>query len=680
MNEEQSKSRRLGANIDSVSGTVLIVDDESIVRETLKRLLEGEGYDLAFARNGVEALTRAAELTPDLILLDVVMPGMTGFEVCQHLRRDRLLAEVPIVIVTALRDRHSRLQGIEAGADDFIAKPFDEIELRAKVRTIVRLSRYRRLLLEQTRRQQAEESLRESERKFREFVEGTDDLVTQVDGEGRFTYVNHVAERIFGLKPEDCIGLSVFSFTHPDDRAAAEHSFAQWVRDRVPSVTFENRLVSHSGEVHEMLWTINPHFDAAGNVVIINSIARDITERKQQVQRHAEELEQRVADRTRGLLALYEVTAIASQTLNLETALDRSLGRVLVAMRSDAGAIHLLDEANGASGGEMLRLAVQQGFPPDLVAQLDPVPMGSSLVGRVIVHGEPLIVSDITSDPRMAVASRTAPRTYVGVPMRTGGQAMGVLSVLREVAQAGFSEEEVTLLASLADQVGVLVTSTRLRQLAEQAAVVDERQRLARDLHDSVTQSLFSMTLTAEAARILLERNPARVSAQLDRLRELAKGALAEMRSLIYQLRPRTADQAGLVPALRQHIAERQEQDGLKVALRVEGKRRLPPEHEEALFRIVQEGLNNVVKHAQTDRVEVTLRLTDETANLLIEDYGTGFDPLATLETGPPSIRSGASRFGLASMRERAEMLGGSCTIESQPGAGTLVKVELPHM
>ena len=129
------------------NSTILIVDDEAGVRETLELLLMGEGYNLVFAGDGTEALAKATELTPDLILLDVMMPDMDGFEVCRRLRADPLLAGVPIIMVTALDDRDSRLQGIEAGADNFISKPFDRTELLAHVRTITRLNRYRQLLL-----------------------------------------------------------------------------------------------------------------------------------------------------------------------------------------------------------------------------------------------------------------------------------------------------------------------------------------------------------------------------------------------------------------------------------------------------------------------------------------------------------------------------------------------------
>jgi len=133
------------------NNTVLIVDDEEIGRETLGDLLVNHGVQLLFAANGPEALAKAVAFTPDVILLDVMMPGMDGFEVCRRLRADPLLAEVPIIMVTALDDRASRLQGIEAGADDFVSKPFDRLELRARVKTTLRLNRYRHLLTERSK-------------------------------------------------------------------------------------------------------------------------------------------------------------------------------------------------------------------------------------------------------------------------------------------------------------------------------------------------------------------------------------------------------------------------------------------------------------------------------------------------------------------------------------------------
>ena len=167
---------------------ILIVDDTETGREILEALLQSSTYQLAFASNGPEALLKAEELTPDLILLDVMMPGMDGFEVCRRLRSNPRLAEIPIILVTALDDRQSRLQGIEAGADDFVTKPFDHAELRARVRTITRLNRYRRLLDERAR--------------FEWVVEQAEDGYVLLSQQNEMLYANERARWLLGLPPK----------------------------------------------------------------------------------------------------------------------------------------------------------------------------------------------------------------------------------------------------------------------------------------------------------------------------------------------------------------------------------------------------------------------------------------------------------------------------------------------
>ena len=135
--------------------TILIVDDEPAGLHTLESILDGQGYQIEMARNGVEALAKAHELLPDVILLDVMMPGMDGFEVCRRIRSDTSLAEIPIILLTALDDRKSLLVGLESGADDYITKPYDRYELRARLLGITRLNRYRKLLDERAHIEQA---------------------------------------------------------------------------------------------------------------------------------------------------------------------------------------------------------------------------------------------------------------------------------------------------------------------------------------------------------------------------------------------------------------------------------------------------------------------------------------------------------------------------------------------
>jgi putative two-component system response regulator len=209
------------------TSTILIADDDPVMRRALEELLTSEGYDVACARTGAEALAKATRLTPDLILLDVVMPDMDGLTVCQRLRADPLLAEVPIIMVTSLADCTSRLRGFEAGADDYVSKPIDTPELLARVRTTTQLNRYRRLLLEQTRRRQAEEALRESEERFHTLARVSPVGVFRTDAEGHCLYVNERWCEIAGLTLEEALGEGWAQGLHPDDR---EHVFTEWYR------------------------------------------------------------------------------------------------------------------------------------------------------------------------------------------------------------------------------------------------------------------------------------------------------------------------------------------------------------------------------------------------------------------------------------------------------------------
>jgi two-component system, cell cycle response regulator len=194
--------------------TVLIVDDEPLGQETLAALLSPLGYQLIFAGTGAEALRRAMAMPPDLILLDVMMPGMDGFEVCRRLRDHAPLAEVPVIMLTALDDRDSRLRGIEAGADDFVSKPYDRIELRARVRTITRLNRYRRLVSERA--------------KFEWVVEHAEDGYLVVAESGAISYANPRARFYFGAPPEGDLSTPFLDLAARQYRLEPATSWEDW--------------------------------------------------------------------------------------------------------------------------------------------------------------------------------------------------------------------------------------------------------------------------------------------------------------------------------------------------------------------------------------------------------------------------------------------------------------------
>lgn len=200
--------------------TVLIVDDERSVRETLDALLSLEPYHLAFASGGEDALVIARDILPDVVLLDVMMPGMSGYEVCAALRADPLLAEVPILMITALDDRESRLRGIEAGADDFIAKPFDHIELRSRIRTILRLNRYRLLLSGRNR--------------LEWIVDRSGDGHIVVNGGGIVSYMNAKARLLLGVREGNGIGEHFRTLAEKHYEFHPAHAWEQWPESPAP--------------------------------------------------------------------------------------------------------------------------------------------------------------------------------------------------------------------------------------------------------------------------------------------------------------------------------------------------------------------------------------------------------------------------------------------------------------
>jgi signal transduction histidine kinase len=203
-------------------------------------------------------------------------------------------------------------------------------------------------------------------------------------------------------------------------------------------------------------------------------------------------------------------------------------------------------------------------------------------------------------------------------------------------------------------------------QQQQQLAAGRERQRLARELHDSVTQTIFSMTMTTQSALLLLERDRQQVAAQLDRLDQLAQSTLAEMQVLISRLAPEAITGAGFVSTLQQHLADRRRLDNLSVTLEVKGNKLLEPAEEAGLFRIAQEALNNIVKHGLVSEAALRLHLA-EPFWMEVADRGVGFDLLQA---------HGSGRVGLASMRERAAEIGWNLQVDSSPGKGTRIRVE----
>jgi signal transduction histidine kinase len=244
----------------------------------------------------------------------------------------------------------------------------------------------------------------------------------------------------------------------------------------------------------------------------------------------------------------------------------------------------------------------------------------------------------------------------------------GVINVESDQLDA-FDKSDVAVLQSLSHQAAIAIQNAQLYEQAQQVATLEERQRLARELHDSVTQALYGVTLYAEAAARLLSVGDAKMASEhLREVRQTAQEALREMRLLIFELRPPVLEQEGLVAALETRLQAVEGRSGLETDFIIEGDIRLPTDVEEGLYRIAQEALNNALKHAQAKCIAVKLRQGAQAVTLEVNDDGIGFDPSTAREQ---------RGLGLPGMEERATGLGGRLAVNSRPGEGTSVKVEV---
>lgn len=386
------------------------------------------------------------------------------------------------------------------------------------------------------------------------------------------------------------------------------------------------------------------------------------------------ELEGRMLAHTDQLAVLYDVLAVASDMEmatassvgSLNMVLSHSLQRVLTAVSAQAGTIHLLNK-----NGEQFDLLATHSIPRPNSSFLDHLPTDDSLLHGILTAAKPTLITNLPADTRSChLASAMGHGMFLGIPMQQGGQAIGVLGIIGDDLST-ISDEEIGLLKSLADQLVLVVENHRLRQQAQRLAIMEERNRLARELHDSVTQSLYSLTLFAGAAQRLMQTGRIQeVGGYITEMSDAAQQALKEMRLLVHKLRPPLLQQLGLARALQNRLSAVEVRAGIKTHLTVERELHLLPELEEVVYHVAQESLNNALKHARATEVWVEIFLQpDGGVRLEVRDDGRGFD----WET---AVAGGG--LGLTSMQERVEAVGGSINYHSGADQGTTVTVCLP--
>jgi PAS domain S-box-containing protein len=514
-------------------------------------------------------------------------------------------------------------------------------------------------------------------------VESSDDAIIGKSLDGTILSWNDGAERMYGYTAEEAVGQPI-SVLIPPDRPDEVVQLLERIRQGERIALFETVRVKKGGEQIHISLNISPILDPSGKVIGASTIARDITARRQaelslhqakeeaEAARQEEEQRRQEAERRRRIAeSLGDVLAV----LNSNRALDEVLSYITVQagrlLSARAAGIYSLERETGRFSVKATR-----GLLVTYVAGVR-IPIGQDALHRAITSRRPVPVPDLaaTLAGSQARAPRAESREAAAVWAKVYRALLAVPIVVQDEVYGGmllyygeprvFSEEEIDLAVAFGDQVALAIGNARLRDQVEQSAKSAERDRLARELHDAVTQTLFSASLIAEAMPRVWEQDAEAGRRGLEELRRLTRGAAAEMRTMLVELRPAALTEKPLGELLRHLTEAMTARIRVPIDLTVDGNCVLPPDVQIALYRIVQESLNNVAKHARASHVAVDLRCQPQWAALGIGDNGDGFDPDDVLP----------DRFGLSIMRERAEGIGAILEVESHPGKGTRISV-----
>ncbi|MFJ2773012.1 GAF domain-containing sensor histidine kinase [Streptomyces sp. NPDC087300] len=371
------------------------------------------------------------------------------------------------------------------------------------------------------------------------------------------------------------------------------------------------------------------------------------------------------------------LTAVSAALLAMSRHLEvRDVLKTIV-----ASARELLDAEYAALGvpddhGGFAQFVVD-GVSDEQWKAIGPLPRQHGILAAMLQKAEPERLADVREDPRFEGWPDAHPdmSDFLGLPIRYGDETLGALFLankkcVKPQGGCGFTEDDEDLLALLAQHAAIALTNARLYERSRELTIAEERSRLAHELHDAVSQKLFSLRLTAQAAAALVDRDPSRAKGELQQVAALAAEAADELRAAVVELRPAALDEDGLVATLRTHTQVLHRAHSARVTFESNGVRALPASQEEAMLRVAQEALHNALRHSEAGHVAVVLDKRGAGAVLRVSDDGAGFDPHA--------IRQAGRHLGLVSMRDRADGVGGRLTVASEPGKGTTIEMEVP--
>jgi PAS domain S-box-containing protein len=523
------------------------------------------------------------------------------------------------------------------------------------------------IMVDITENKRVEADLNEREQQYRSIFESVSDglFINNLES-GELIEFNPAAAHMHGYTEAEFRQISPQEFIHPDSL----HLFEEYLETVRAGGVFRSRSVDirkDGSSFHVEVTGKTFHYKGKQHTV---AVVRDIDEQVKSYQL----LEQRIGVRTRELQTLLEISGTISSTLDPQLLLELVLEQLKTVVDYTGAAIFTLEkgrlEAQVARGPFSDANRTKSWFTPD-----------NKIDWLVIGEQQLVLIQDVYDDSDLAAAFRhavgdrmhqngTAIRSWMAAPLIVKDQSIGMI-VLEHTQPARFSQYQADLVMTFSAHVAVAIENARLYKQSQELAALQERQKLARELHDSVSQALYGIGLGARAARKMLDVETTRSSDLVEPLEyvlSLAEAGLAEMRALIFELRPDSLQNEGLVAALSKQSAALEARHRIPVDANFCPEPDLSLDAKQTLYRIAQEGMNNIVKHASASHVSLTLSSTSEQIILEIRDDGAGFDPHANYP----------GHLGLRSMLERAERLGGQLTIESSPGQGSRVIARLP--
>jgi signal transduction histidine kinase len=354
-----------------------------------------------------------------------------------------------------------------------------------------------------------------------------------------------------------------------------------------------------------------------------------------------------------------------------ELSVEEVLQRLVDNARELAGARYAALGLPDGDGG--FRRFLTSGMSEELIASFGPLPRQHGVLGAMLETEAPYRTTDIHEHPRFRgwwPPRHPDMRSFLGVPIVTPQGVIGAFYLTQKIGAPDFTDEDTELIELLAAHAAIAIANARLYEETRELSIVAERNRLALDLHDAVSQKLFALVLAAEVAGAKFDREPEAAREQVLRLRGIAQEALDELRSLVFELRPPELEKDGLAGTLRKHVEVLRRLQGRDIELDVTCEPNRDGDRDRELLRVAQEALQNALRHANAEHVTLRLGTSDDLLVLEVADDGRGFDP--------EEARLRARHLGLTSMEERARRVGGRLQIQTTRGAGTTVRVEVP--